>query len=146
MGDGGDQVLVSSREEVHAVRCAHRFQCFHPGSGVGRGGATGDAARVQDVAADSKFTDKFLEVVTDTNRVCEQFCAVSRAFDVCAVIRLRATASEQIAWQWWYDDATGVFVSVEKSNCVLKDFSEHRQRTYNDIAGQMVFSRRVERH
>jgi hypothetical protein len=57
LGDGGDQVIVSSREEVHTVRCAHRFQCFDSGSGVGRGGATGDAARVQGVAADTKFTE-----------------------------------------------------------------------------------------
>jgi hypothetical protein len=145
-GDGVDQVLVSSGEEVHTVRCAHRFQCFDPGNGVGRGGAAGDAARVQDVAADSKFTYEFLEIVTNINRIREQFCAVSRAFDVGAVVRPRATASEQIAWQWWYDDATGVFVSGEKSSCVLKDFSEHGQRTHNNVASQMVFSGRVEWH
>jgi hypothetical protein len=98
------------------------------------------------MTTDPKFTDKFLEVIWDTDCVREQSCAVPWVLNVCAVIRLPKATNKQVAWQWRNDDASCTLVSCEKNYCVLKGFSEHRQRADNNVPGHVVFSGRFKWH
>jgi hypothetical protein len=98
------------------------------------------------MAMDSQLAHKFLQIVANVDDVGEQFRAIPSVVDVGAVVRLSATAGEDIPWQWRDNDAAGGFVPDEKCRGVIEDFSKHLQMAHNNVSSQVVFPGRVERH
>jgi hypothetical protein len=91
------------------------------------------------MAVDSQLTHEFLQIVANVDDVGEQFRAIPSVVDVGAVVRLSATAGEDLPWQWWDDDAAGNFVPDEKCRGIFEDFSEHWHGAYNNVSSQVVF-------